>query len=428
MNEELMQFVWKYGLFNDYQLFGYENEGIQILERGVQNNDAGPDFFNSRIQCGNTIWIGNIEIHQKSSDWFRHGHHMDKSYNNVILQVVAEHDREIVGENGRTIPVMKLNIDTSIVQKYLDLKNNSKWIPCQEDIKAVDHFKINHWLGKVLIERLNRKSEYIDKILEINKNNWEETFYQLLARSFGFKVNADPFEWLSRSIPMKYLERHQLNLKQIEALLFGQAGFFSDDNCDDHYFKELKKEYGFLRVKFKLNPIEKHVWKFLRLRPSNFPTIRISQFAVFISNSKSVFSKIIEASSLQEIRDLFKVEASEYWDRHYSFGKISIFKKKPLGANSVNNILINTVIPIMFVYGLHSDNLAIRERMIGFMEEISAESNQIIIHWNKTGIKAPSAFFSQALIHLKMHYCQKNKCLDCGIGIEIIKNQIKTHS
>ena len=424
MSEELLHFVWKFGLFENYLIKGIEIGGFQIINPGTHNKDAGPDFFNAKIKSGETIWIGNIEIHIKSSDWFRHGHHNDKAYNNVILQVVVEHDKEIQTESGRNIPVMEIVLDKCIEIKYEEFKTNNKWIPCQNDILTVNDFKTKMWLGSVLIERLNEKSQYINKILELNKNSWEETFYQLLARNFGFKVNAEPFEWLAKSLQLKYLAKHQSSLLQIEALLFGQAGFLNARENDDLYYTNLKKEYEFLRGKFGLIPLEKHLWKFMRLRPPNFPTIRISQFAAIISKSKSLFSKIIESENLAEIKQLFEVKASENWDNRYTFEKISDKKEKILGTESINNILINTIIPLIFAYGLSTNNEMLKERAINFLEEMKPETNHIIKAWREIGIVSKAAFYSQALLQQKKNYCEKSKCLECGIGIEIIKNQL----
>jgi len=425
MSEELLHFVWKFGLFQNYSIKGIESDGFQIINAGKINNDAGPDFFGAKIKCGEMIWIGNIEIHIKSSDWYRHGHQYDKAYNNVILQVVIENDKEIKTESGRHVPIMELVVDKAIEMKYEEFKQNKKWVSCQDDIKLADNFKIKMWLGNVLVERLNEKAIYISKILEINKNNWEETFYQILARNFGFQVNAEPFEWLAKSLPLKYLAKHQSSLVQVEALLFGQAGFLFDDKNKDPYFLTLKKEYEFLKSKFDLIPLEKHLWKFMRLRPPNFPTIRISQFAVLVHKSKSLFSKIINAENLNEIKQFFETEGSEYWQTHFTFEKISDKKKKAIGIESINTILINTIIPVLFVYGQLTNNELIKERAINYLEELKPETNHIVRAWKKIGIHAATAFESQALLHQKKHYCQNTKCLDCLIGIEIIKNQIK---
>jgi len=424
MSEDLLHFVWKFGLFEKYLINGIDIDGFKIVNPGTHNKDAGPDFFNAKIKSGETTWIGNIEIHIKSSDWFRHGHQNDKAYNNVILQVVVDHDQEIKTESGRNIPVMEIVLDKNIELKYEEFNTNNKWIPCINDILTVNDFKTKMWLGNVLIERLNEKSEYINKILELNKNSWEETFYQLLARNFGFKVNAEPFEWLAKSIQLKYLAKHQSSLLQIEALLFGQAGFLKPRESDDLYFNNLNKEYEFLRGKFNLIPIEMHLWKFMRLRPPNFPTIRISQFAAIISKSRSLFSKIIQSENLAEIKQLFEVKASAYWDNHYTFEKESEEKKKVLGTESINNLLINTVIPLLFTYGLSTNNEAIKERAVNFLEEMKPETNHIIRAWREIGIESNAAFYSQALLQQKKNYCEKAKCLECGIGIEIIKNQL----
>jgi hypothetical protein len=424
MHEDFLHFIWKYKLYTDFILFNANGSDIDILNQGKHNFDAGPDFLEAKIKNAEATWVGNIEVHIKSSDWYLHGHHLDKAYNNVILQVAKQHDKDIYSENGRLVPVLEVMISESMEKKYLEFLENKSWISCQNDISLVSGFKLKMWLGNVLIERLNKKAEYIVNLLKINKNSWEETFYQMLARSFGFKINAEPFEWLAKSIPLKYLSKHHSNLLQLEAFLFGQAGFLELDSISEKYYLDLRREYGFLKKKFKLKPIEKHLWKFLRLRPTNFPNIRIAQFAALIHKSKSLFSKILDSNELTEIRDFFKTKASSFWDTHYTFEKNADTKPKHLGVYSIDSILINTVLPVLFVYGQQTGNNIIQEKAINFFEEIKAERNKIINNWKQIGIQVPSSFYSQALIEQKKSYCDQVKCLTCGIGIEILKNQL----
>lgn len=425
MQEDLLAFVWKYRLFNEFALYNIESLGFEILSQGKQNHDAGPDFIGAKFKTSEAIWVGNVEIHLKSSDWNVHQHHHDKNYNNTILQVVGKHDKDVFTEDGRLLPVLEVKINELMQNKFHDFKNNGKWISCQDDIQVVDTLKRNIWLGNVLIQRLDRKSAQIIEFLNANKNNWEETFYILLARNFGFKINAEPFEWLAKSIPLNVLAKHKNSLLQIEALLFGQAGFLDTDSLTENYYLELKREYNFLKGKYNLKPIEKYLWKFLRLRPSNFPYIRISQFATLIYQSKSLFSRILEMSNISEIEKLFNTKASSFWDCHYTFEKKSGKRQKYLGNQSVSSILINTVIPIIFVYGKYTDNEDIKEKSLTFLEAIKAENNKITRGWQSCGLQITSAYYSQALIEQKNNYCNNIKCLNCGIGIEILKNQIK---
>ncbi|NJO90983.1 MAG: DUF2851 family protein [Chloroflexia bacterium] len=321
MREDLLSFVWKHRLFVDFVCFNMDGQSPEIKAVGKQNINAGPDFIEAKIKFDETMWVGNVEIHSKSSDWDVHKHYLDKAYNNVILQVVEKHDKDVFTEDGRVLPVIELKISEPMRIKFEEFQQAKGWISCEKEIKSVSDFKLKMWLGNVLIERLNKKADQIEALLNANKNNYEETFYQLVARSFGFKVNAEPFEWLAKSLPLNVLAKHQNNLLQLEALLLGQAGFLAE-TIDIEYFNKLKKEYEFLKQKFTLKSLEKHLWKFLRLRPSNFPYIRITQFAMLIYQSKSLFSKIIEIEGVEEIKNLFDVRASSFWDKHYTFEKL----------------------------------------------------------------------------------------------------------
>jgi hypothetical protein len=423
MNEDLLYFVWKFKLFHKFKIFDFDDGEIRILNPGIQNINSGPDFFNAQLQTDDAKWNGNIEVDVKSSDWYKHGHNKNKEFNNVVLQVVNVYDKKVFCESGRNVPVMEIEVQPEIMDQYQKFLLENKFIPCASEIYLADSIKINLWLANVLVERLAEKAEYIRGILTSHKNSWEETFYQLLARNFGFNVNSEPFEWLAKSLPLKYLAKHQNNLTQIEALLFGQAGFLEESIPQIDYCNNLKREFLFLQSKYQLKPLQKHIWKFLRIRPSNFPTIRISQFANLIYVSKSLFSKIYNAKSLSEIRNLFDIETSEFWKSHFVFEKQAMNKIKKLGHQSVDEILINTIVPILFVYGEMIGDEAIKERAIGYLEEINPERNHITRKWNDSGIKASSAFYSQALIHQKNHYCSHYRCLECGIGVEILKAQ-----
>ncbi|OQX97872.1 MAG: hypothetical protein B6I20_11840 [Bacteroidetes bacterium 4572_117] len=420
MEEKVLYFIWKYKLYDTKKLTCTNGKLLQILNHGMQNHNAGPDFFNAKIKIDDTLWAGNVEMHLKSSDWNKHKHQNDKAYNNVILHVVFDDDIEIFNENKDKVPALKLSLNQALTNKYKELLENENKLSCGDDIKTVEQFRLKMWFDNILFERLNEKTKIINEKLEINKNNWEEVFYQMMARNFGFNLNAEPFERLARSLPLKYLAKHHNNLMQIEALLYGQAGFLNN-NYPDMYFQDLKKEYLHLQRKFKLRPIEKHSWKFLRSRPSNFPFIRISQFANLIYQSSTLFSKIINANNIKEIQGFFEINASEFWSTHYTFEKKSEKKEKKIGKTSINNIIINTIVPFTFLYGNFKDNQTLKDKAITFLESINPENNYITRMWNAVGIKANNAFLSQALIQQTKNYCQKNKCLDCGIGSEILK-------
>lgn len=421
MKEELLQYIWQNKLFKSKILSSVKGESIQIINEGQKNNDSGPDFTNARVKIDDIEWAGNVEIHNNSSDWFAHNHDKDRSYDNVILHVVGNYDKPALNTKVKEIPTIILDYDKKLEKNYKALLDSQTWIPCNDKIKNVDGIILDSWLNALLIDRLESKSDIVLQTLKKNNNNWEETFYQLIAKNFGFKLNSFPFELLASNTPLKYLAKHKNNVFQIEAMLFGQAGFLTE-TIDDEYHKELRKEYHFLKNKFKLESIEKHLWKFLRSRPVNFPTIRISQFAALIYNSNALFSKIIEAKDIKTIFSYFNISASEYWHTHYNFGKTSAEKKKTLGKSAANNIIINTIVPFVFIYGKQKGNEDLKEKALNFIDKVAAENNNIIKKWEEIGIDCPNAFYSQALIQLKNEYCSRKKCLNCPIGNKLISN------
>lgn len=421
ISEEFIQFIWKNRLFEDSSLKTTEHEKLEILETGVQNFNAGPDFLNARVKIGNTLWAGNIEIHINSSDWHKHEHGRDKAYSNVILHVVVNHDMEIYRSESEKIPTIKINYKPKLFDNYLQLVDAEKWIPCQSEINKVDNFFVTHWISKLTIERLENKANSIKEQLLENNNHWEEVFYRQIARNFGYKINAEPFEWLAKSLPINIIAKHKNNISQIEALLFGQAGFLEKE-LEDDYFKMLKKEYDFLKHKYRLKPLQEHLWKFLRLRPLNFPTVRIAQFAQLINQSSGLFSKILESKEIKSIHSLLEVSTSEYWQSNYSFSSKSKPMNKKLGAATKNSIIINTIVPFLFVYGELKDNQYYKNKSIEYLEQTQPESNSTISKWEKIGIMAENAYITQALLQLKNMYCDKKKCLNCLIGNKIIVN------
>jgi len=421
MQEEFLHYLWKFRLFNNQELKTTEGEPIQILKVGEHNSDSGPDFFNARIKIGKTTWAGNVEIHVRASDWELHKHQYDKSYDNVILHVVYKSDKEIKRKNSETIPALELKnrIPENTYQKYLSFNSSRDWIPCGKQIKDIDSFTLNHWLDRLLVERLERKSQPILESLKQNKNNWEETFYRSLARNFGLKVNAEPFELLARALPHAVLAKHKNSLIQLEALLFGTAGMLEKELTGD-YPKELQKEFKFLKSKYKLVPIDSSLWKFMRLHPPNFPTIRIAQFANLIYKSTHLFSKVIEANTVKQIVNLLETEASEYWVTHYRFDKPSPNRKKTLGKDAVNSILINTIIAFLFVYGKEKGEEKFCDRALSFLEKIETEKNSIVNKWKELGVNTKTAYESQALLQLKNEYCSRKRCLECSVGAKLL--------
>ncbi len=420
MTEPFLQFLWKRRLFWSSMKIQRTGELVKIINCGEQNPDAGPDFFNARIEINGVLWAGNVEIHLKASDWLIHKHDRDPAYNNVILHVCLEDDREIFTSAGRIIPALEINIDPGRLSQYSGLMESEEWLACRDSINKVEPFRIKYWLGSILVERIIEKTKAFEKILGANRNDWEESFYQGLARAFGFKINADQFESLARSLPLRYLFHHRDRLFQLEALLFGQAGFLTDNTDGDEYFLSLSKEYNFLRKKYSLKAMEVHQWKFMRIRPSNFPTLRIAQFAALISHAGSLFSSFIGAAGIKDMLELFNFRLSDYWRDHYRFNKISTVREKALGREASFSLLINTLIPFMYLYGKSTGDEELAERAVNLLDEIPPEKNSIIRSWDEAGIHADSALYSQALIQLKNKYCNFKRCLECEIGNQLL--------
>jgi hypothetical protein len=424
MKEEFLHYLWKYNLYDQDKLVDSDGNKITVLHQGDYNHDSGPDFFNSRIKIAGTEWAGNVEIHTKSSHFDLHGHQTDPSFNNVILHVVAENDKKVFNSKGEELLTVEIAFDATLYEKYITLVNNPYVIACQDDVCKLDSIFVRHWLNSLVIERLQSKSELVLKILSETGNDWEETFYRLLARYFGFRVNTEPFEMLARALPFRIIRKHADDRFQIEALLFGTAGLLHEglfkEALADDYYRNLIKEYRVLSAKYSIQPIHGWLWKFSRLRPSNFPTIRISQLAALLSVNGGLFSRVLEATDINQLKELFEVSASEYWFNHFVFGKKSREISKKTGTQATDIFLINAVIPVIFVYGQSIDNQDICERALTFLEKVRAEGNSIIEEWNEAGINAESAFYSQALIQLRNEYCKRRKCLECRIGSKLI--------
>lgn len=424
MKEEFLHYLWKYSLYETDRLHDNENNKVIVLHPGDYNHDSGPDFFNARISVAGTVWAGNIEIHTKSSHFDIHGHQNDPAFDNVILHIVAENDKRVFNSKGEEILTAAITFDPALYEKYEQLVNNPCVIACQGEIKKIDSILVRHWLNTLVIERLQGKSEAILKILTSTGNDWDETFYRLLSRYFGFRVNTEPFEMLATALPFRIIRKHSDDVFQIEALLFGTAGLLDPglfkEGLSDEYYKNLIKEYSILSSKYSLQPLHGWLWKFSRLRPSNFPTVRLSQLASMLSVAGGLFSKVLESGDLKKMKKLFEVSASVYWDEHFVFGKKSREVTKHTGSQAADIILINAVIPALFVYGRSRDNQVIIERVLNFLEDIPPEENIIITEWGDAGIVADSALYSQALIQLRNEYCRKRRCLDCRIGNLII--------
>ncbi|MFL5788569.1 MAG: DUF2851 family protein, partial [Flavisolibacter sp.] len=417
MTEKLFQFIWQFQYFNKTHLKTVTGEKVEILSAGLLNTNQGPDFINARIKIDDTILAGYVELHIKTSQWYEHGHHNDINYKNVVLHVVFEHNAISPG----SIPVLELKsrISMILLDRYSNLMNGSSFIPCINSISKVNDIVWMSWKDRLIAERLTRKSEPVFQFLEQNKYHWEETFWWVLARNFGIKVNSEAFESIARSIPLNILAKHKSQIHQLEALLLGQANFLHDD-LKDEYGKLLFREYIFLKKKYDLKPVTIPVL-FLRMRPGNFPTIRLAQLAALLLNSTHLFSKILEFDTVEEIKTLFDITANDYWHYHYKLDEPSDFKKKIIGKEMINNIIINTIVPVLFAYGIHHKEEKYKEKAIEWLQYMEKEINIISKGFQAAAIPIGSAFDSQSLIELKTQYCDKKNCLKCAVGNNILK-------
>lgn len=421
MTEDLLHYLWQNKLYQPGQHFTCDQQALEIIHPGTKNADAGPDFFNAKIKIGDTLWAGNVELHLREDDWFRHCHHEDSAYDNVILHVVDKPTGETYTSAGRKVPVWRLKYADQLFTRYQSLYFNDQWVACQDQLQWMDEFSIEQWLHRMLIERLEEKSRLIENWLLTSGNDWDQVFFIMLARSFGFGVNGQPFEMMARQTPLKILLKHSDHLFQLEALLLGQSGFLSSLDYTDDYTEKLLREYWFLAHKYKLSPIENHLWKFLRLRPSNFPTIRLVQLAALIYQSRGLFDQLHFSLDLQEMFEMLSVTPSKYWNNHYRPGCFSQeTKMKPLGRHSRHLIISNTLMPYLFVYYNKRKDEKGKERILDLLFEMEPEKNRIISNWKKMGLKVDSEAKALALIFLKNNYCNHKKCLNCHIGHKVL--------
>ena len=422
MKEKLLQFIWQFQYYNRSELRTTSGDTLQILDPGTANKDQGPDFLQAKVMINNTIWAGNIEIHILSTSWYLHHHDRDPSFNNIILHVVWKNDIDVYDNNGIRLPTLVLEdrVSKILLSKYESLMENAGFIACGSQIHQVNELILSSWKERLIIERLQNKSNKILSFQSENKNHWEETFWWILAGNFGIKVNSVAFEQIARSIPLNIISKHRNQLQQIESLLFGQAGLLNSDFTES-YPLLLQKEYKFLKKKYGLNEISLPIL-FLRMRPANFPTIRLAQLAVLITNSHHLFSKIIEEHDIKEIKKLLEVTANDYWHYHYMLDAASEFKKKMLGQQTINNIIINTIVPMVYTYGHFYKNDPLIDKALRWLEQLSPENNSITEGFTKLSLSNKSSYDSQSLIHLKNEYCNSKRCLNCAIGNSLIKS------
>ncbi|HLV70344.1 MAG TPA: DUF2851 family protein [Xanthomarina sp.] len=421
MQEDFLHYIWQHKKMSVIHLKTTQHESLEIVSVGQHNTNSGPDFFNAQLKIADQLWAGNVEIHVKSSDWFVHNHETDRAYDNVILHVVWEHDTEIFRKNNSIIPTLELKevVDKTVLYNYSKLLSaKNKWINCEADFAEVEPFVLDSWLERLYIERLERKSETIEKLLQDSKNNWEAVLFKMLAKNFGLKVNGEAFFSMANVMDFAVIRKLQKHQTALEAIFFGLTGLL-DHDIQEPYFLALQKEYRYLKQKYNLHETEVVPIQFFRLRPQNFPTIRLSQLATLYHLHSNMFSQIMEASSLKTIYKLFQVSTSAFWETHYSFGKASKPSNKKITKSFVDLLIINTIIPLKFAYAKHQGK-DVNEFLLELIQHIPSEKNSIVSAFNNIKKISHTAMQSQALIQLKTAYCDKNKCLHCAVGNALI--------
>jgi len=422
MKEDFLHYLWKFKKFDSLNLKTAQGELITILKSGDYLELAGPDFFNAHIEIGNQKWAGNVEIHLKSSDWYLHNHEKDPAYKNVILHVVWENDTAIFRENNTEIPVLVLKdyVSKEIIENYNALVAPKTWISCEKQLKDIDRFVFKNWQERLFFERLERKSKFIYQLLEETNQDWEAVLFCLLAKNFGLNTNGNSFLQISKAVPFSIIRKESFEVENLEALLFGTSNLLETEK-EDVYYKDLKFRYFYLLHKYQIEKTYTEPLQFFKLRPDNFPTIRLSQLAALYHKHQNLFSKIIDLKSVNAVYNLLNVSASSYWQNHYQFDKESPKKSKTLSKSFIDLLIINTIVPLQFAYSnIMGESIA--EDLIDFMNEVTSEKNAIIDKFNSFEIKSKTAFESQTLLELKNEYCERKACLKCAIGIELLKN------
>ncbi|WP_111684324.1 DUF2851 family protein [Winogradskyella tangerina] len=420
MQEDFLHYIWKHSAFSNPILYTYEGQVLTIQNLGQHNFNSGPDFFNAQIRIDEQLWAGNVEIHVKSSDWYLHNHQSDMAYDNVILHVVWEYDAAIFRRDNTEIPTLELKnlVEENLYSNYKKLMQSKTWINCEKDFHSIDEFHLNNWLERLYVERLERKFNEISLLLSESRNDWEAVLFKMLLKNFGLRVNSDAFLSIANSIDYSAVRKLQYEVTDLEALLFGQARLLIDD-IEDYYYKCLQERYKFLKRKFKLENDSVIQVKYFRLRPANFPTIRLSQFASLYSKERQLFSKLIQLEKKDELYDLFSYGVSDFWKSHYTFNTKSGTSTKTITRSLIDLIVINTIIPLKFCYHkLHSNTMD--EVLLDLAREISLENNTIVNKFFDLRPMAKNALTSQGLLELKQNYCDKNKCLQCAVGNRLI--------
>lgn len=430
--EQLLHYVWKHRLLPPTPLTTTDGQPVEIVDPGLHNRNAGPDFFNAKVKIGGVMWVGNVEIHHRSSDWYAHGHDHDPHYDNVVLHVAGVVDAEVTTCSGNRPPQLHIAVPAQVAQGYEALLHADRFPPCHQVIPHLSRLALHSWMSALQTERLEQKTEAIARRVACCDGSWEAAYFVTVARNFGFGLNGTAFEEWALSIPLHAVDHHRDNLFQIEAIFMGQAGLLDPASIPGHarnaaladdYYVRLSGEYAYLARKFGLRPIDFRLWRFLRLRPQNFPHVRISQLANLYFHRRLGLAALIDCATAKDIATLLRTGVTPYWETHYTFGTASEAREKRLSATSAELLLINTAIPMLFAYGRHRQQEALCDRALVFLEQLKAENNHIVRMWRDCGLDVETAGDSQALIQLKNAYCDKRECLRCRIGHAYLKNR-----
>ena len=428
--EELLHYTWKHRLLPLQPLETTDGRPVEVIDPGLHNRNAGPDFFNAKVRIGDTLWVGNVEIHQKASDWYQHGHDSDHRYDNVVLHVCETVDRDVMTADGKYLPQLQLTIPQTISEHYEELQQTDQYPPCYRIIPDLSRLTVHSWMAALQTERLERKTEDIQRRAERLNGSWEDAFFVTLARNYGFGINGEAFEEWAYNVPLSAVAHHRDDLFQVEAFFLGQAGLlelttipahYQKDALNDGYFTRLRNEYQYLAHKFSLTPMDASRWNFLRLRPQNFPHIRISQLANLYHQQRLNLSMLVECKTVDDLKKLLRSQVTPYWETHYTFGLLSAKNEKHLSYGSLNLLIINTAIPMLFAVGRHRQREELCDRAFDLLEQLKPENNYIIRMWQQCGLEVRSAGDSQALIQLKKEYCDRRDCLRCRFGYEYLR-------
>ena len=431
--EQLLHYTWKHRLLPLSELTTTDGRTVEVIDTGLYNrSDAGPDFFNAKVRIGGTLWVGNVELHMKSSEWYTHRHDRDARYNNVVLHVVEKADTDVMTEDGKYLPQVEISVPETVRANYEQLLSTDHYPPCYRVIPSLGNLLIHSWMAALQTERLEQKTLAIAKRVEQAGGSWEDAYFVTLARNYGFGINGDAFELWAANIPLNAVGKHRDDLFQVEAIFMGQAGLLDPASVPERYreraqaegyFDRLRNEYAFLAHKFSMKPMDFSLWRFLRLRPQNFPHIRISQLANLYFERKAGLSRLIECETIEQLRELMQTHVTPYWETHFTFGSESTRNSKKLSVSSANLIIINTAIPVLFAVGRHRQKDELCDRAFDFLDQLQAESNHIIRMWRECGLPVKTAGDSQALIQLKREYCDRRECLRCRFGYEYLSGR-----